>query len=208
MSSSQYQLPQQDEFKNLLASIRNCEAIRDFIDVYDAGVVYACLERMRTAQRLSGKSVEQWAEGWAKSLYQGAEDAKTLNRDRKLSLELLYTLLNKYKGDKVAATLTAENIIVDFGVQRIMGILGLCLPMDRANALYNMTLPGASEPGMHWVSEVHLVRDAEWADRMKDYDGFPTMNKRFLWLMEDEALAGLNLSGNRFMQEYTTPKAA
>jgi len=67
---------------------------------------------------------------------------------------------------------------------------------------------------MHWVSVYHKDRepgyekyyDPEWAARMEGYDGRPTMNKRFLWLMEEEELAGLNLGGNNFLRTWTTPK--
>ena len=208
MISPQYQLTQHDEFVSSLNSVRDCKEVAEFNDMYDAGIVYSCLDRIRADLRQSGKSVEAWAQEWAYSLCQGDEDAKTLNKDRKLSLELLYTLVNRWKGVKGPQTLTAENIVYYFGDKRIMGILGLCLPMDRASALYNMTVPGESNPGMHWVSEVHVARYPGWAERMKDYEGFPTMNKRFLWLMEDEALAALRLRYSNFMRKYTTPVEA
>ena len=205
MISPQYQLTEHEEFASSLNRIRSCKEVAEFNEMYDAGIVYSCLDRIRTDPCQSGKSVEAWAEEWAYSLCQDDENAKILNKDRKLCLELLYTLINRWKGVKGPQTLTTENVIRDFGGKRIMGILGLCLPMDRASALYNMTVAGESHPGMHWVSEIHVGRDPEWAERMKDYDGFPTMNKRFLWLMEDEALAGLRFRYSNFMREYTTP---
>jgi len=89
-----------------------------------------------------------------------------------------------------------------------MAVIGLCLPMDRANALFNMTLPGQSQPGMYWVSEIHVAVDPERAKRMKGYSERPAMNKRFLWLMEEEALSRLGLREDIFMKEWTTPKEA
>jgi len=207
MATSPYQLLQHGEFALLLETIRNCMLIDEFIEMYDAGIVYVCLDNIRSNLRQSGMSVEAWAEDWAKRLHMGDEDAKALNKDRKLSLELLYMLCNRWKGVKGPQTLTAQNVR-DFGDKRIMGILMLCLPMDRASALYNMMVPGESQPGTHWVSEIHVARDPEWAARMRHYDGFPTMNRRFLWLMEDEELVGLKLGNNNFMRKYTTPVEA
>ena len=43
---------------------------------------------------------------------------------------------------------------------------------------------------------------------MKKYDDDPPMNKRYLWLMEDEELAGLGLRDSNFMRKYTTPMMA
>jgi len=208
MFTPPYQLMQHHEFASLLGRIRDCREVDEFIETYDAGIVYSCLDRIRTSLRQSGMSVEAWAEDWAKRLYKGDEDAKTLNNDRKLSLELLYTLCDRLKGVKGPQTLTADNVVRDFGNKRIMGILGLCLPMDCANALNNMTIPGESLPGTHWVSAIHVARDIEWAERMSHYDGFPTMNRRFLWLMEDEELVGLKLGNNNFMRKWTTPMEA
>ena len=205
----QYQVPQVDEFGSSLKQVQGCQTIDEFVGMYDSGIVYDRLNRIRSALRESGKDVETWTKDWATSLYQGNDEgAKNLHRDRKICLELLYTLLNRWKGVKGPQTVTEENIVNDFGDKRIMGILSLCLPMDRACALYNLSVPGEARPGTHWVSEVHVARDPEWAQRMKNYDGFPTMNKRFLWLMEDEGLAGLNLGGNNFMRQYTTPMEA
>jgi len=209
ISASPSQGPQIDDFKTVLNEVKSCEEIDEFIEMYEpGGVVHDCLDCIRASLRASGKSVDEWAEDWAKSLYQDDENAKNLNKYRKLSLELLYTLCNRYKGEKKPQTLTAANVVDDFGDKRIMGIVGLCLPMDRANALYNMMLPGQARPGMHWVSEIHVARDPEWAQRMSNYDGIPTINKRFFWLLEDEALAGLNLRQSNFMRKYTTPVAA
>jgi len=183
MPAPQYQVPENDEFKSSLKQVRSCEAIEDFIEMYEAGIVYDCLDRIRSARYASGQAVEAWAEQWAKSLCQGDEGAKALNKDRKLGLELLYTLWKRWKGEKGPQTLSAENIVNDFGERRIMGILMLCLPMDRASSLHNMTVADESRPGTHWVSEIHVARDPEWKARMSNYNGFPTMNKCFIWLM-------------------------
>jgi len=127
------------KFESPLEEVQSCKAINEFIRMYD-GAVGVCLDRIRTAQ--SAKPIEQWAVDWAKRLCRGYEDAKKLNQDRKISLELLYILLNRWKGVKGVKTLTADDIVKNFGDKRVMEILRLCLPMDRANALHNMTLPG------------------------------------------------------------------
>ncbi len=57
-------------------------------------------------------------------------------------------------------------------------ITGVYLPLDRANALYNMTLLGAAAPGMHWYAEAHVPA---LGALLHGYAGFPTMNKRLLW---------------------------
>jgi len=205
MPASQYQVPRQEDFGSLLEEVQSCQLIQDFCRMYDSGIVYICLNRIRTDLKRSGQNVETWAKEWAKRLFQNDEDAENLHRDRKLCLELVYTLCNRWKGVKAEKTLEAKDIVTHFGDKRVLGILGLCLPMDRACALYNLSLPGEVRPGVHWVSEIHVARDPQWAQRMNRYTGRPTMNKRFLWLMEDQELAGLNLRQNDFLCEYTTP---
>ena len=150
-----------------------------------------------------------WAKAWALQMRHERKDAVALNRCRKVLLRLLYSLCDAWKQQQqenephshsVATTTNTTNtsiatnsndrILHEFGRERIVNILQLALPMDRAQALYKMVYAGATTYGMHWFAPQHVTRSPHYWQRIQDTcGGFPTMNKRYLWLYECDSLA-------------------
>ena len=73
---------------------------------------------------------------------------------------------------------------------------------DQAKLLYFMTGLGKAEPGIHWFAERHVEQDPEWRDIMRDYEGEPLINKRYMWLLD---LERLGLGHCMVLRQWTTP---
>ena len=145
-------------------------------------------------------------ETWAKNLYLLFRDDPTnprvlqLNHDRKSCLTLLYELVNEWNVKELSVEF--ENAIRKiFKPRRIARILGVCLVMDRAQALYKLvqsapTEDGKSITGMHWYSDLHVELETfetpserdRWTTLLSNYPGTGTMNKRLYRLLYSKTL--------------------
>ena len=145
-------------------------------------------------------------ETWAENLYLLFRDDPTnpralqLNHDRKLCLTLLCELVNEWEEQELSVEF--ENAIRKiFKPRRIARILGVCLVMDRAQALYKMVQSATTEDGntitgMHWYSDLHVELETfetpserdRWATLLSSYPGTGTMNKRLYRLLYSKTL--------------------
>jgi len=183
--------------------IESCISIEDFVNVYNSTVFQDSLKRLQKSQ--GSQAPEEWAKEWAIRLRtEGSEADEVLNTDRKVCLSLLYKLCDKWKDD-INASVTDDSLIRVFKARRIHTILSYCLVLDRAQALYKMKYPGSVSFGMHWVAKQHTEQMPEmWETKLeKAGGGRPTMNKRFLWLLE---FSELGLQGIDPIFRWLQPK--
>lgn len=140
-------------------------------------------------------------EEWATALYVQLRDDPNnsvvcgLNRDRKACLTFLYDLVDTIENSPNPSTFASE-VILRFKIWRIKKILGVCMIMDRCQALFRMQLPTSTSFGMHWYSNLHLEPNTlyslaypeeqqMWVTMLNTtkYEGRGTMNKRIFKLL-------------------------
>lgn len=131
-------------------------SITDFVLRYQSNDFQTALGNLYDAV---GEDTDYYS--WAVSFYRkfqknpNDEELNKVNLYRKTCLKLLYDLVDYWKkhdfGKEIE--LLIKNI---FGIYRLKRILAICLPMDKAQALYKMQEPCNPKPGMPWFSELHL----------------------------------------------------
>jgi hypothetical protein len=169
-----------------LRRIRACEKMDDFIGEYDSIYYQQCMQNLRDA--VGTADTEAWAKEWAIRMRNEFAEDVALNRDRKVCLELLHRLCERWKSKK-DPSITDSAIVKDFGRLRISRMTEVCLPMDRAQALYKMQYDNTKDIGMHWFGQKHADKFPNWRAILNNYDaGFYTINASFLWLMEVDEL--------------------
>jgi TIR domain len=181
--------------------IRSANSMIDFIKIYDGPPFQMCLRYMAVS---SGNQVlADWASNWAIRMRDTipSESDVWLDHCRETTLLFLYELMDRWHDGFI----TADAIIQRMSGHRFLNILQFALPLDRALCLYKLQYPRYGQYGMHWVAEQHVEQDEVWRDRLAQVGGSPTMNKRFLWLMEHPALAGLGLGNNATMIRLLQP---
>jgi hypothetical protein len=189
--------------------IKQCERIDEFEQVYDSAAFQRTLRTIRVAQGVA--PVDEWSKDWAIRMRAEAAADVELNECRRTALNFVYELCNRWKDDE-CEDVTDESLVKEFKGHRLINILQLVLPMDRAQALYRMIYPFKAAYGMHWVSELQAAQpvvttdDATttttWGQLVQAEGGIYTMNKRYLWLMD---LPGLGLQQSAAFQRWTTP---
>ena len=170
------------------------EEVKTFVDRYDSSEFQMMLEVVLHGN-LGTNDVEEWAKGWAITLRDnpGDEKASTLNAARKFCLKLIVELVNAWAAHKYASYFE-EAIRVEFRDRRLERILSVCLPMDRAQSLYRMKNRTSKHFGIAWYSSLHLdpatvfakehqAKHIEWVKYSWNYEGRPSMNKRFFRLL-------------------------
>jgi hypothetical protein len=133
--------------------IMQCERIDEFEQVYDSAAFQRTLRTIRVAQGVA--PVDEWSKDWAMRMR--AEAAADLERNecRHTALTFVYELCNRWKDDECEGV-TDESLVKEFKGHRLINILQLVLPMDRAQALYKMIYPGkaVSCRAIHWLHTV------------------------------------------------------
>ena len=167
---------------DVLEKINNAATPTDLAAIYDASVS-ASVSALYAG--ISRTDLESAVERWACALHDNDVVAVALNRHRKIALTFAYRLYNLVI-DKDAPTVEAA--IAAVGEERLQNILAICVPMDRANSLYNMQPIGAAHPGMHWYADEHATALGSTLD---NYTGFATINKRLLWYAARPKMAAL-----------------
>ena len=135
-----------------------------------------------------------WYLDWAKQV--SVDDyAKELDKSRKHCLNLLYRMYDDCKDDDEAI----YYLRLLFKPAWVSNILQICLPMDIGNALCHMqVVRGPTSPrGIHWISRKHAD---EWQPLLENYKGFPSMNKRYEWL-----IGMFGLQNKSVFAEWTKP---
>ena len=189
-----------DIWEQILRNIMACRSVADFLAVYDSMAFQSCLSRIRAA--VGSHNVVMWAYEWALRMRNPAPEDMVLNRDRKVGLSLVYTLCDQWK-DPLNEVITESTIQHEFKARRLINILQFLLPMDRAQALYAMRYPGASEYGMNWVSKQDVSASKALEEYLQTHGGFPTINHRLVRLMESKSLG---LSEIEVFRRWMEPK--
>jgi hypothetical protein len=189
-----------DHCTNVLDAVQGCRSIEDFVQVNDSPSFQYLLTVMR--QSRSDNNTDEWARDWAIRMRTTLDGPDfDLNQYRRVTLKLLYELCNVWR-DEDNTSVTDTSLVQVFQGPRVVTILELTLPLDRAQCLYAMKYPSTNQFGMHWVSSIHNDNDPVWRDRLREVDGLATMNKRFLWLLN---LAGLNLARHPDIVRWLEP---
>jgi hypothetical protein len=205
------------DFPALQTAIINSHTVDDFVRIYDNTPFQLILRYLFVAR--GDNDVETWARDWAIRMRPGqgpeqpppAANDVYLNHCRETVLLLVFTLLDRWREE---GCITNVQLVERFKSHRFTNILLLAVPLDQAECLYTLQyhhhpVAGVATNhryGMHWVAEQHVTRSVDWQQLLTQVNGRPTMNHRYLWLMEDDALAGLELSTNgelvRFLEPY------
>lgn len=188
--------------------------VERFVDAYDHPEFQAGLIRLYEDRG------HMDTEEWARLLYTTFRDEPSnprciaLNQDRKRSLELLYALVDEQKKHHFSVEEYEKAIMKIFKVRRLQRILGICLPMDKSQALYKMELNGTGTVGMHWFSNPHLDPTTTvlppkelqmWKNLLVNYSGTGTMNKRLYYLLSSEVL---DLQKDPLLAKWFKPEPA
>ena len=187
-------------WEHISRRIEACRSIEAFLNVYDSFAYQSCLCHIRAA--IGSQDVETWAYEWSLRMRNPSPADIALNRDRKVGLALVYALCDQWK-DPLNEDVTESTIQHQFKVRRLVNILQVLLPMDRAQALYVMRCPGASAYGMHWVSKKDVSASKALEASLQTYGGFPTMNNRLVRLMDSPVLG---LSEIAVFRRWMEPK--
>ena len=192
----------------LLDHIHECRRIIDINRMYYSDLYQKALGRIEHAQGDMDK--EESGHQWAIDLRNNDEKAYDLNKDRKAFLELLKVMCNHWRDQeaefKDAKIKKEDSVGKPFeGEKKVARILGLCLVMDRAQALYKMTKPGSHVAGMHWYAKQH-EQSEEFKDTVRGFRKWnkPTLDKRFVYLLD---LEELHLRETPLLQKWSEPVA-
>jgi hypothetical protein len=145
---------------HLRTAINNLPTLAECSNFYEIDTHYKeCLRLLRSSQREymnvanepPVQARETWSRFWANARHQEQDWARALDDCRKTALALLYRVCDLVTNPD--GTLQAEAIFNVFQTRRIVEILVLCLAMDRANCLYNMSITATGERGLGWYAK-------------------------------------------------------
>jgi hypothetical protein len=161
-----------------------CSSIEQFLQLYDR--LDVATQYIRVSMGL--RSPEEWAADWA-IRFRLANDSESvkLNEQRKTILALIYRLVDCLM-DPSCEDVTFQSVEKNFKLHRVMNLLQLAVPMDRAQCLYKMQYvsslgqPNNVPSGMHWVAQSHVSESKRWSDLLEEVGGRPTINKRLIFL--------------------------
>ena len=138
-------------------------------------------------------NVEDWARDWA--MRRGRDDPeeddygcraeyyKYIIKCCDAVLGLLYTLCDRLREDHTIPQYAIRTI---FGRHRVINILSVAMPVDRARVLFKMQYSSVPQlHGMHWVSERHIEQHPVfWGQLLAAVEGGCTMNMRYHWIAD------------------------
>jgi hypothetical protein len=210
------------DFAVVQTQIHAATTIFDFERLYDDANVQKMI-RYLTVSR-GNDDVELWAKDWAVRMRAVDNEPLSpadvlLDECYQILLDLVFMLLDRWR----AGTITATQLIERFKGHRFTNILSLAVPLDQAKCLYtkqydndhndtgdgsnhNDTTTRRCRYGMHWVAASHVARSESWPEILESVGGQPTINERYLWLMDlDGDLAGLGVADNTELQRLLEP---
>lgn len=199
----------------LRQNIRSCSTISHFREVQLSSGFNECLMRLQEAQTCTTRlDRELWAENWAKALTHHQAWAEALNNDRKTVKCLIRAQCDFWKGRHGTNHPLAAEEIFELGTNGLSTkeMVKLCVIMDRARFLYHMIDfgPSSNVRGMHWYadSDKHRVflREKGFL-ALEDVTGH-TMNRRYLWFIDEEELNPVGLWNDEEYLEWTRPVAS
>jgi hypothetical protein len=145
--------------------IRQCERVDEFEQVYNSAAFQCALRAIHVAQGIA--PVDEWSTSWA--IHMRAGD---FNECRRTALTFVFELCNRWMDDACEGV-TDESLVMCIMGHRMSNILQLVLPMERAQALYEIMFPGRAAHG--GVSE----------GRAEQSIGSTTPSERPFWSMVD-----------------------
>lgn len=167
----------------LRVDINKCGTISDFLSLYD--MLDAVARRIRVA--IGCRSPDEYAADWAIAFRLKGDKGELdrVNEDRKTILVFVYRLVDCI-WDSRCSDVTIQSVEKDFKAHRLMNLMQLVVPMERAQCLYKMRYISASDQpnhcGMHWVAQTHVDSSKNWAEILQAVQGRPTINKRLMFL--------------------------
>ena len=125
-----------DEIKErIILQIQECQTDEQFRNFHDSQ--YFTVLRQELINRMAGLDFWQWSVLWAESLHNGDEEA-TYSNDLRRIWVLFFKKLSRFaQVNKINLDARWEH--------RVRTMLVHCLPMDKANALYNLKRPWYGE---------------------------------------------------------------
>jgi len=147
---------------NLGNEIKALGSLGECKDFYDTSMfLKECLGMLRKSQHAfvdaSDESPfmarEAWAKIWATALSRDEGWAWALNHCRNTALFFLYKVCNICMNPDIQEEEQVRMLKEEFQIRRASEIMMLCLAMDRANCLYNMTITATGERGLGWYAK-------------------------------------------------------
>ena len=192
--------------EELRERIRASCTVSSFLAIYETPEFGGCLTRLRNAQ-LSKCNREIWSRKWALALSRHEEWACHLNEDRKTVTVYIQELCDRWnpynKRMESSSSISSDEIITQLGDNKIRQMVKLCLVMDRAHT---------NQRGMHWYADrdshiQFLQKQGVKRGRRRESKNAHTMNKRYLWLLQDDEFKPLvGLQTDRELQKWSRPE--
>lgn len=159
-----------------LASIDEAKTISELRTIYH-NEVSPLLNDLYLAvgqNRHNPKALEKWCKSWAQSMANGNPEAYALNMKRKICLHWLYKLHDLLQESPDQKGIAHANLV--------NSITNVCIPMDRANSLYNM-IGNTGLIGKDWIPNEHSKRFVDKSKLRHPYDSY-TMSHRLEAIVE------------------------
>jgi hypothetical protein len=197
----------------LLSAIKSAKNNDDLESIYGSKQFQRALERLVKSQERAhtNEEKETWAMTWAFALggkesdSQEYKNALALDGDRRVCFELLKRLVDLHwdkRGDVLVDPTVSKDNLKEFD-HRIKRILALCLPMDRAQALYTMQKEGQHPPGMNWYAAEHESDGNYNTDGFRDWND-PTLSRKYMHLRN---MKELGIQEDEWLERLLTPHA-
>lgn len=189
----------------LRKDISQCNTMMELLCLYDQ--MDAIARPIRVA--MGNRSSDEWAADWAIAFRLKPNDSElvSLNEHRKTILAFIYRLVDCI-WDETCNDVTIQSVEKDFKPHRLMNLLQLVVPMDRAQCLYKMQYISMADKknccGMHWVAKAHVNSSTTWSTVLHEVQGRPTINKRLMFLHEQVS----DLETSRALTRWLSPQLA
>lgn len=163
-------------------AIRSAKTVEAFRGAYE--LLEPLLTAVSASQLACETGVWQWCVNWAVARYRRQTWADPYEEARRTCMLYLQCLCDVFESPRWSSVTTATDLLA-LGPEKIDCILGIYLPMDKANAFYRLVGPGSSLPGMPWYCKLHsdqeLLSCGLVPSQLKTN---PTMNRRYKLLVD------------------------
>lgn len=179
--------PRRPTHAEFLKRIRNATHIEDFELIYNQ-LDFMIEEVNRAQMNYENGDRWQWSIGWAVARYRQHSWSNSFEMHRKTVLKFVECLWRRYQPDPddppSNRTLTESDIVKEFGVDNVDRILGIFLPMDKANAFFKMTplIANSVRPGLSWYSKFHSKELLRQQGVIENANGRGPLNRRYIQL--------------------------
>ncbi|CAB9522993.1 expressed unknown protein [Seminavis robusta] len=187
-----------------LARIKCYRTAEDFVTEFESRSVFEGMGRLQKALMAVGPDLNkqtELAKGWAMALADDNDEtlqdpmeqrkhlnANRLDADRKVCLQLLYSLYDCCMDDNIKGVDEGSVLSVFDKGRRVVNILHSTLVFDQAKALYFNLDDSTQKRGMHWYAKRHVETRDAWREIQSNYAGRPTINRRLVWYFDKLSL--------------------